>query len=93
MVDVARQAGHAPTMTLDTYGHVFEELADGQRGSAEELIAAARKSHGTAPDVSVLCPPMSGRSTAPTRNPWNLREPSSGLEPETPSLPWKCSTN
>jgi hypothetical protein len=20
-------------------------------------------------------------------------EPSSGLEPETPSLPWKCSTN
>ncbi len=26
VVDVARQAGHAPTMSLDTYAHVFDEF-------------------------------------------------------------------
>lgn len=26
VVEVARQAGHAPTMTLDTYAHLFDEL-------------------------------------------------------------------
>src|SRR5262249_51445777 len=26
IVDVARQAGHAPTMTLDTYTHLFDEF-------------------------------------------------------------------
>jgi integrase len=27
VVDVASQAGHAPTMTLDTYAHLFNDLA------------------------------------------------------------------
>jgi hypothetical protein len=31
VLDVARQAGHAPTMTLDTYGHIFDELAETDR--------------------------------------------------------------
>ena len=26
VVEVAKQAGHSPTMTLATYGHVIEEL-------------------------------------------------------------------
>ena len=29
-------------MTLDTYGHVFDELEDAEPVSAEELIRAAR---------------------------------------------------
>ena len=28
IIEVARQAGHSPTMTLDSYGHVFDELED-----------------------------------------------------------------
>ena len=29
-------------MTLDTYGHVIEELEDGEKTSAEDAIYAAR---------------------------------------------------
>ena len=36
VVDVAAQAGHAPSMTLDTYGHVIDELDAAERRSAEE---------------------------------------------------------
>jgi integrase len=42
VVEVARQAGHAPTMTLDTYAHLFDELADAPKTPAEELIRSAR---------------------------------------------------
>ena len=42
IVEVARQAGHAATLTLDTYGHVIEELAGADRVSAEAAIRAAR---------------------------------------------------
>ena len=31
VVEVARQAGHAPTMTLTTYAHVFDEFTLGER--------------------------------------------------------------
>jgi integrase len=51
VVDVARQAGHSPTMTLDVYAHVFDEFDPAERVSAEETIRQARS------DVSVLCPP------------------------------------
>jgi integrase len=34
VVEVARQAGHAPTMTLSTYAHLFDELADGDHRPA-----------------------------------------------------------
>lgn len=47
VVDVARQAGHAPTMALNTYAHVFEEFDPAERISAEERIERARES-GTA---------------------------------------------
>jgi site-specific recombinase XerD len=33
VVEVARQAGHSPAMTLSTYGHVIEEL----EGSGETI--------------------------------------------------------
>jgi integrase len=52
VVEVARQLGHSPTMTLDTYGHVFEEFEGSERLSAEEQIRRARDKL-----VSVLCPP------------------------------------
>jgi integrase len=42
VVEVAKQAGHSPTMTLATYGHVMEELDTTQRRSAEDLIREAR---------------------------------------------------
>lgn len=50
VVDIAVQAGHSPTMTLDTYGHVIDELDPGQRRSAEELINEAREA-----GVRILC--------------------------------------
>ena len=43
VVEVAAWLGHAPTMTLDTYGHVMAEVAEaGERLSAEAAIRAAR---------------------------------------------------
>jgi integrase len=42
VVEVARQAGHAPTMTLDTYAHVMADLAGAERMPAEAAIRAAR---------------------------------------------------
>ncbi len=51
VVDVARQAGHSPTMTLDVYAHVFDEFDIAERVSAEDQIERARR------DVSESCPP------------------------------------
>jgi integrase len=42
IIDVARQAGHSPTMALNTYGHVFDELEDAEPASAEEMTREAR---------------------------------------------------
>jgi len=55
VVEVARQAGHSPTMTLATYAHVFDELASDDRVSADEQIRRARDQH-----VPVLYPPAAG---------------------------------
>jgi integrase len=51
VVDVARQAGHSPTMTLDVYGHVFDEFDPAERVAADEQIRRARET-----DVSEKCP-------------------------------------
>jgi integrase len=42
VIEVARQAGHSPTMALATYGHVIEELEGAERRSAEDVIREAR---------------------------------------------------
>jgi integrase len=52
ITEIARQAGHAPSMTLDTYGHVIEEMRGAERLSAEDAVRAAR-----AAVVSQTCPP------------------------------------
>ena len=47
VVDVARQAGHSPTMTLDVYAHVFDEFD----------ISGARVCRGSdRPGADAMCP-------------------------------------
>ena len=82
VVEVAAQAGHAPTMTLNTYAHVFEELKGGARLDAEAQIKAARVAH-----VPVSYPHRSGQGDGSAENAWKSAKPSNGLEPLTPSLP------
>jgi hypothetical protein len=59
VVEVARQLGHAPSMTLDTYGHAFEEFDGCDRVSAETAIRAAREEL-----VPVLYPSLRAEAAA-----------------------------
>jgi hypothetical protein len=114
VVEVAAQAGHAPTMTLDTYAHVIAELEGAERRPAEELIsevrtmlaspaqpAETRFAQRTTPTfgVRVLYARRGFAGQAPLfedEEHGDLQalptKPSQGLEPWTPSLPWRCST-
>jgi integrase len=69
VVDVARQAGHSPTMTLDVYAHVFDEFDIAERVSAEDQIEQARR------DVSGLCPPTSDEPDEQQETPANPYNP------------------
>lgn len=40
---MARQMGHGANLTLNTYGHVIDELAGGDSVNAEAAIEAARE--------------------------------------------------
>ncbi len=95
VVEVARQAGHAPTMTLNTYAHLFDEQDGADHRPAEEQISAARLAT-VPPEVSVLCP-RPGHDLNPgkekPRITGDFSEPTPGLEPGTPSLRVKCSTS
>ena len=42
VLEVARQAGHTPTVCLNTYGHVFDEFDPSERTPAEAQIRQAR---------------------------------------------------
>jgi integrase len=42
VLDVARQAGHSPTMTLNVYGHVFDDLDPVDRTNAAQRVNDAR---------------------------------------------------
>jgi integrase len=53
VVEVARQAGHSPAMTLSTYGHVIEELEGIERRSAEAVIRATREAAASASGESL----------------------------------------
>jgi integrase len=46
IIEVARQAGHSPTMTLEVYGHVFDEFNPADRLPAEEQSGHARENLG-----------------------------------------------
>ena len=41
-VELAAELGHAPTLTLNTYAHVFSEFARGERIDPERLIEQIR---------------------------------------------------
>ena len=69
VVEVARQAGHSPTMTLDVYAHVFDEFDIAERVSAEDQIAQARR------DVSESCPPASAEAEESRETPANPYNP------------------
>ena len=74
-------------MALDTYGHVFAELEGAEKVSAEAEVRRARDE---------LAPFRTARRACwrrETTKPLLIHKPSIGLEPMTPSLPWKCSTN
>ena len=91
VVDVAAQAGHAPTMTLDTYAHVMADLDGADDRSADAAIAAARDSAVRVSYARVHEKEMSDESfyvKAPRLRGFH-EEPSCGLEPQTPSLPWR----
>jgi hypothetical protein len=95
VVEVARQAGHAPTMTLSTYAHLFDELADGDHRPAADQIREAREGQ-KCPKVSVLCPPGTADPRPDAENQRISRvfaKPTPGIEPGTPSLRVKCSTS
>jgi integrase len=81
VVEVARQAGHAPTMTLDTYAHVMADHDGAERLSAEAMIRAAREA-----EVSGMCPPETPTPSQPVQKPSISSKPTSGFEPLTPSL-------
>jgi integrase len=86
VVEVARQAGHSPTMTLSTYAHLFEELDGADRTSAENRIRQARRTR--------FVPETQTDASDPTEEtPANPLKPTRGLEPRTPSLRVKCSTS
>jgi integrase len=69
VVDVARQAGHSPTMTLDVYAHVLDEFDIAERVSAEDRIEQARR------DVSESCPSSSETAQKPSETPANPHSP------------------
>ncbi|HET7484780.1 MAG TPA: site-specific integrase [Solirubrobacterales bacterium] len=69
VIEVACQAGHSPTMTLDVYAHVFDEFDVAERVSAEDQIAQARR------DVSESCPPDSDGAGEEQKIPANPHNP------------------
>ncbi len=71
VVEIARQAGHSPTMTLDVYAHVFDEFDVADRVSAEEQIRRAREEL----DVSVLCPSRPDEGAVHQKTPANPHSP------------------
>src|SRR5262249_43654562 len=61
------------------------EVAD--RGDEVALLVGEIELHRAKPSDS------RARISSPSAVPWHSEEPGAGLEPATPSLPWKCSTN
>ena len=100
IVELAEQLGHSPAMTLRTYAHVIAEFRGGGQVAPDALIAEARAAVPGHERVAsgpqkVPTTKKAGVGAGPDQAelPIAIGEPSVGLEPTTPSLPWKCSTN
>jgi hypothetical protein len=77
-------------MTLSTYAHPFDEHDGVDRRSAADHILTARAAQGDE-EVSVLCMCSERPAASSTQTPAissYFNEPSVGLEPTTPSLPF-----
>jgi hypothetical protein len=83
VVEIAAQLGHSPTRTLDTYGHVIDELVDAEKVSAEEEIRRARAKIRPISGPRAEDPRLDGRARARKRpryaGPLRVGDP--GLEP------------
>ena len=92
VVEIARQAGHSPTITLSTYAHLFDERPPGQRSAEDEIRAARqalrypRRTRFVPENQLELFPDLE-------ESPANPRKPTRGFEPRTPSLRVMCSTS
>jgi integrase len=89
VVEVARQAGHSPAMTLSTYAHLFEELDGAERRSAEDEIRRGREAARTSrtrfvPDSTTTPLALSHKIPANPEKPVSVqalcRDPVSGAE-------------
>ena len=99
-MEIAEQLGHSPAMTLRTYAHVIDELRGAGRVDPDELItdarAAVKRGEGITDGPQMDPTTQKAGADAGLREPNSpmvAGKPSAGLEPATPSLPWKCSTS
>ena len=72
-------------MTLETYGHIIEELEETPRVSAEAVIGQARREA-----VNFSSTKTADASDESQENPANIEEPTGRLELPTPSLRVWC---
>jgi integrase len=93
IVEVARQAGHSPTMTLSTYAHLFDEAAGVDHEPAEDQIRRARHVVREERRTRFVPEEPTALRLWYEKSPGNRGEPTPGLEPGTPSLRVKCSTS
>jgi hypothetical protein len=75
--------GNTPSVTLDTYGHVFDERIPDSSLDPAEAIEAGQAEF----DVREMYAAREARRPLSPSIPHQMTKPSSGLEPETPSLP------
>ena len=91
-VEAANQAGHAPTMTLNTYAHVYDDLDPTARVPAEQRVLRARGELVPSQYPAVAPRPLlrlvTNEETPATAG--VLQEPMCGFEPQTPSLRVPC---
>jgi hypothetical protein len=91
VVDVARQAGHSPTVALSPYAHLFEELEGTERPSAEDEIRRARNASRSSRTRLVPTGPhgRTGSTTPPSSRPTSAtrhgRSPASSISSRTAS--------
>ncbi len=83
------QAGNSPDVTLKTYAHVIAEMKGMPPQPVEDSIGQARLRS----DVPDLYLDEDFDETGNPQKPLKQAKPTCGLEPQTPSLRVKCSTN
>ena len=86
VVEVARQAGHSPTMTLSTYAHLFDEQAGVDHQPAEDQIRRARQLVREERRTRFVPEEPTALRLWEDETPANSGKPTPGLEPGTPSL-------